>query len=124
PTGAVGTPTQYWLTVFVGSATAGIVHNHIPLDTAEATGLVITKTGDRQTAEIGDTVQYTITVRQTAGSAMATLNIVDTLPRGFTYIDGTARVGGRALEEPFGKPGPRLGFNLGPINVGQQLVLT
>lgn len=124
PTGAVGTPTQYWLTLFAGSATAGVVHNHIPLDTAEATGLVITKTGDRQTAEIGDTVQYTITVRQTAGSAMATLNIVDTLPRGFTYIDGTARVGGRALEEPFGKPGPRLGFNLGPINVGQQLVLT
>ena len=124
PTGAVGTPTQYWLNVFAGSATAGIVRNHIPLDTAEATGLVITKTGDRQTAEIGDTVQYTITVRQTAGSAMATLNIVDTLPRGFTYIDGTARVGGRALEEPFGKPGPRLGFNLGPINVGQQLVLT
>lgn len=124
PTGAVGTPTQYWLTLFAGSATAGVVHNHIPLDTAEATGLVITKTGDRQTAEIGDTVQYTITVRQTAGSAMATLNIVDTLPRGFTYIDGTARVGGRALEEPFGKPGPRLGFNLGPINVGQQLMLT
>ena len=123
PTGAVGTPTQYWLTLFAGSATAGVVHNHIPLDTAEATGLVITKTGDRQTAEIGDTVQYTITVRQTAGSAMATLNIVDTLPRGFTYIDGTARVGGRVLEEPFGKPGPRLGFNLGPINVGQQLVL-
>lgn len=124
PTGAVGTPTQYWLTLFAGSATAGIVHNHIPLDTAEATGLVITKTGDRQTAEIGDTVQYTITVRQTAGSALATVNIVDTLPRGFTYIDGTGRVGGRAVDNPLGKPGPRLGFNLGPIDVGGQLVLT
>jgi uncharacterized repeat protein (TIGR01451 family) len=124
PTGAVGTPTQYWLNLFAGSAVAGVVHNHIPLDTAQATGLVITKTGDRQTAEIGDTVQYTITVRQTAGSAMATLNVVDTLPRGFTYIDGTGRVGGRAVDDPIGKPGPRLGFNLGPINVGQQLVLT
>lgn len=124
PTGAVGTPTQYWLTLFAGSATAGIVHNHIPLDTAEATGLVITKTGDRQTAEIGDTVQYTITVRQTAGSALATVNIVDTLPRGFTYIDGTGRVGGRAVDNPLGKPGPRLGFDLGPIDVGGQLVLT
>jgi uncharacterized repeat protein (TIGR01451 family)/fimbrial isopeptide formation D2 family protein len=124
PTGAVGTATQYWLSVFAGSATAGIVNNHLPLDTAEATGLVITKTGDRQTAEIGDTVQYTITVRQTSGSAMATVNIVDTLPRGFTYIDGTGRVGGRAVDAPYGKPGPRLGFNLGPINVGEQLVLT
>lgn len=123
PTGAVGTATQYWLTLFSGSATAGIIHNHIPLDTAEATGLVISKTGDRQTAEIGDTVQYTITVRHTAGSALATVNIVDTLPRGFTYIDGTARVGGRALDEPLGRPGPRLGFDLGGIDVGGQLVL-
>ncbi len=123
PTGAVGTATQYWLTLFSGSATAGIIHNHIPLDTAEATGLVISKTGDRQTAEIGDTVQYTITVRHTAGSALATVNILDTLPRGFTYIDGTARVGGRALDEPLGRPGPRLGFDLGGIDVGGQLVL-
>ncbi len=124
PTGAVGVPTQYWLSLWSGSGTAGIVHNHIPLDTAEATGLVITKTGDRQVAEIGDTVQYTITVRQTAGSALATVNIVDTLPRGFTYIDGTARIGGRALADPLGRPGPRLGFDLGPIDVGGQLALT
>src|SRR5690606_37556876 len=39
-------------------------------------------------------------------------------------IDGTARVGGRALEDPMGRPGPRLGFDLGAIDVGQQLVLT
>nr|WP_272494159.1 SdrD B-like domain-containing protein [Stenotrophomonas mori] len=124
PTGAVGSDTQYWLTLYAGSATAGIVHNHIPLDTAEATGLVITKTGDRRIAEIGDTVQYTITVRQTAGSPLQTVNIVDTLPRGFTYIDGTARVDGRALDEPLGRPGPRLGFTLGSIDVGGQRVLT
>lgn len=124
PTGAVGTATQYYLTLFAGSATAAIVHNHLPLDTAVATGLAITKTGDRQTAEIGDTVQYTITVRQTAGSALAALNVIDRLPRGFTYIDGTARADGRAVADPAGKPGPQLGFALGPINVGGQIVLT
>ncbi|WP_193069385.1 SdrD B-like domain-containing protein, partial [Pseudomonas sp. K5] len=124
PTGAVGTATQYYLTLFAGSATAAIVHNHLPLDTAVATGLAITKTGDRQTAEIGDTVQYTITVRQTAGSALAALNVIDRLPRGFTYIDGTARADGRAVADPTGKPGPLLGFALGPINVGGQIVLT
>lgn len=124
PTGAVGTATEYYLTLFAGSATAAIVHNHLPLDTAVATGLAITKTGDRQTAEIGDTVQYTITVRQTAGSALGALNVVDRLPRGFTYIDGTARADGRALADPAGRPGPLLGFALGPINVGGQIVLT
>ncbi|MGH8036289.1 MAG: SdrD B-like domain-containing protein [Stenotrophomonas sp.] len=124
PTGAVGPATQYYLTLFAGSATAAIVHNHLPLDTAVATGLAITKTGDRQTAEIGDTVQYTITVRQTAGSALAALNVVDRLPRGFTYINGTARAEGRAVADPAGKPGPLLGFALGPISVGGQVVLT
>ncbi len=124
PTGAVGVATQYYLTLFAGSATAAIVHNHLPLDTAVATGLAITKTGDRQTAEIGDTVQYTITVRQTAGSALGALNVIDRLPRGFTYIDGTARADGRAVADPSGKPGPLLGFALGPINVGGQIVLT
>ncbi|WP_145478595.1 SdrD B-like domain-containing protein [Stenotrophomonas rhizophila] len=124
PTGPVGTATQYYLTLFAGSATAAIVHNHLPLDTAVATGLAITKTGDRQTAEIGDTVQYTITVRQTAGSALAALNVIDRLPRGFTYIDGTARADGRAVADPAGKPGPLLGFALGPITVGGQIVLT
>ena len=124
PTGAVGAATEYYLTLFAGSATAAIVHNHLPLDTAVATGLAITKTGDRQTAEIGDTVQYTITVRQTAGSALSALNVIDRLPRGFTYIDGTARADGRAVADPAGKPGPLLGFALGPINVGGQIVLT
>ena len=124
PTGAVGTATEYYLTLFAGSATATIVHNHLPLDTAVATGLVISKRGDRQTAEIGDTVQYTITIRQTAGSPLRAVNVIDRLPRGFTYIDGTARADGRAVADPSGKPGPLLGFAVGPISVGGQIVLT
>ena len=90
----------------------------------EDTALVISKRGDRAVAEIGDIVQYTIEVRHVSGGAARTVNIVDTLPRGFTYIDGTARIGGRVLADPLGKPGPRLGFDLGPIAVGGQLVLT
>ncbi|KLD73476.1 hypothetical protein Y886_37775, partial [Xanthomonas hyacinthi DSM 19077] len=124
PTGPVGPATRYFLSLFSGSGTAGIVHNHIPLDTAVATGLAITKTGDRQTAEVGDTVQYTITIRQTAGSPLQTVNVVDRLPRGFTYIEGTARANGVAVAEPLGKPGPTLGFSTGPLQVGQQIALT
>ncbi len=86
--------------------------------------LVITKRGDRSMAEIGDMVLYTIEVRNVSGGAIRMVDIVDTLPRGFTYIDGTARVDGRALPDPLGKPGPRLGFDLGPIEAGGQLVLT
>ena len=110
--------------IHVGSGTAGVVHNHIPLDPAIAPGLVITKTGDRRVAEVGDTVLYTITIRQTAGAAVQTVNVLDRLPPGFTYIAGTARANGNAIADPLGQPGPTLSFDAGPLAVGGQTLLT
>lgn len=124
PTAPVGTGTTYYLTLSTGSGTAGIVHNHIPLDPAIAPGLVIVKTGDRRVAEVGDTVLYTITIRQTAGAAVQTVNVLDRLPPGFTYIAGTARADGAAIADPLGRPGPTLSFDTGPLAVGGQTVLT
>ncbi|WP_158982707.1 SdrD B-like domain-containing protein [Lysobacter panacisoli] len=124
PTGPVGPATTYYLGLFAGSGTANIVHNHLPLDPSVPPGLVITKTGDRQIVEVGDTLLYTITIRQTAGEALDTVNVVDNLPPGFTYIDGTARADGRGIADPLGKPGPRLVFNVGPIRPGQQIQLS
>lgn len=124
PSAPIGAGTTYYLSLNAGSATASIVHNHIPLDPSSAPGLVISKTGDRQIVEVGDTLMYTITIRQTAGSPMETVNVVDNLPPGFTYIDGTARADGHGIADPAGKPGPRLVFTTGPISVGQQIILT
>jgi uncharacterized repeat protein (TIGR01451 family) len=100
------------------------VHNHIPLDPQVAPGLVITKTGDRKTVEVGDSLVYTITIRQTAGASMGTVNVVDRLPHGFTFIDGTARVDGAGIANPLGKPGPTLVFDVGPLAVGAQKTLS
>ncbi len=86
--------------------------------------LIISKRGDKSMAEIGDMVLYTIEVRHVSGTVPRMVNVVDVLPRGFTYIDGTARVDGRIIAEPLGRPGPRLGFELGPISAGGQLVLS
>ncbi|HZX81085.1 MAG TPA: SdrD B-like domain-containing protein [Lysobacter sp.] len=124
PTAPVGTGTTYYLTLSTGSGTAGIVHNHIPLDPSVAPGLVITKTGDRRVAEVGDTVLYTITIRQTAGAAVRTVNVLDRLPPGFTYIAGTARANAASIADPLGQPGPALVFDVGPLAVGGQTVLT
>jgi uncharacterized repeat protein (TIGR01451 family) len=123
PSAPIGTGTQYYLGLFAGSSTANIVHNHLPLDPAVAPGLVITKTGDKQVVEVGDTMLYTITIRQTSGSPMDTVNVIDNLPPGFTFIDGTARADGAGIPDPFGKPGPRLVFNVGLIRPGQQITL-
>lgn len=124
PTGPVGNATTYYLEATLGSGVAAPVHNHIPLDPQVAPGLVITKTGDRKTVEVGDSLVYTITIRQTAGAALGTVNVIDRLPHGFTFIAGTARVDGAGIADPQGKPGPTLVFDVGSLAVGAQKVLS
>lgn len=124
PTGPVGSATTYYLETELGSAVAAPVHNHIPLDPQIAPGLVITKTGDRKTVEVGDSLVYTITIRQTAGAALGTVNVIDRLPHGFTFIAGTARVDGAGIADPSGKPGPTLVFDVGSLAVGAQKTLS
>lgn len=123
PTGPVGPATTYYLELVTGSASANIVHNHIPLDPAAPTGLSLSKTGDRQIVEVGDSVRYTITVQRTSGPVPRQVTVIDRLPAGFTFIDGTAMVNGTSVADPGGKPGPALVFNLGAMPASNQLVL-
>jgi uncharacterized repeat protein (TIGR01451 family) len=123
PTGAVGPATTYYLTVTVGSGTANVINNHIPLDPAAAAGLSLSKTGDKTVAEIGDSVRYTLTVLRSSGAVPREVTIVDRLPAGFTFIAGTAVLNGVTVPDPAGKPGPALTFNLGTMPGTGQLVL-
>jgi large repetitive protein len=123
PTGAPGPATTYYLTVNSGSAGANIVHNHIPLDPLVPTALALTKRGDKSVAEVGDTVLYTVALRQVSGPALDQVTVRDRLPAGFTLIRGTVRVNGVAAPDPDGGLGPTLAFNLGPIALNGQITL-
>ena len=123
PTGAVGPATTYYLTFTSGSSGANIIHNHIPVDPVLPTGLSISKTGDKASAEVGDSIRYSITVTVTAGARPRQTTVVDRLPAGFTYIRGTAMVGDTPIADPQGGLGPVLAFNLGPMTTSNQLVL-
>ncbi len=123
PSGAPGPATTYYLTLTTGSAGANVVHNHIPLDPAVPTALVLTKIGDKSVAEIGDSILYTVTLRQVSGPALGQVTVRDRLPAGFTLIRGTVRVNGVAAADPAGGLGPTLAFNLGPIAVNGQITL-
>ena len=123
PTGAVGPATTYYVTFAGGSAAANVIHNHLPLDADTPAGLSLSKTGDKAQAEVGDSVRYTVTVQKTAGAAPLQTTVVDRLPAGFTFIAGTATVGGVAAADPLGKPGPTLTFQLGAMPASGQLVL-
>lgn len=123
PQAAVGPGTRYALQIVGGASKAAIVHNHIPLDPATPAGLAISKVADKQIAEVGDAVLYTVLVRQTGGSALPQVSVLDRLPAGFTYIAGSAAVNGHNIADPIGAPGPSLAFALGAIASNGQLTL-
>ena len=129
-------PTTYYLNLDTGSAAAAVVHNHIPLDPTSGlnNALTLTKTGDKRSVQVGDTLRYTIAVRLNTGATYGQLTIVDRLPPGFSLIRGTAQLNGAALaaqdRNPLpaagsaGASGPVLAFNLGTISQNQTLTLS
>jgi uncharacterized repeat protein (TIGR01451 family) len=95
----------------------------------------VTKTGDRSSAELGDSILYTVTVTRTdtGTGVLAGAAIVDTLPAGFRYIDGTAFLTVKdatttkapvKLTDHAGKPSPQLTFALTNIPASGTLTLT
>lgn len=116
--------TQYYYTFTVGPNGAPVVNNHLPIDKVEAAGLALTKTGDKQQLELGESLLYTLTVRQTSGTAVAQATVRDSLPAGFSLVPGTVKVDGKTVADPAVVVGPVLAFNLGPLANNKQAVLT
>jgi uncharacterized repeat protein (TIGR01451 family) len=59
--------------------------------TCDAQDLKITKSGDRANAEPGDTIIYRLSMRNLSSAALNNLSVVDTLPKGFQFVTGSAR---------------------------------
>ena len=88
PTGAAAT---YYLHLTL-DATGQIFNNHIPVDPYIEQKIHIAKTSPLVNVTRGQIVPYTITVKNTLRSALPALELVDTLPAGFKYVEGSARV--------------------------------
>jgi large repetitive protein len=116
--GAVGASgTQYFfqfnLTPGGPTPSAGVLHNHIPLDPLASGAILVSKVGDKAVAEVGDSVRYFIRMRNTTAGPIANVQLEDLLPAGFRYIPGTARLNNNALADPAGGVGRALTFNIG-----------
>jgi uncharacterized repeat protein (TIGR01451 family) len=97
----------------------------LPLDPgATRSGLLIDKTADRITAQVGDFVDYTIRLNNASGAALANTLVNDRLPAGFGYVSGSARLNGTTLADPAGGSGPALRFSLGGLAKGAQATLS
>jgi len=54
--------------------------------------LVVTKESETKSAELGDYVNYTINVSNNGNTTAYDVQLKDALPRGFDYVEGSARV--------------------------------
>ncbi|RNF85235.1 OmpA family protein [Montanilutibacter psychrotolerans] len=109
-------PTTHYLRLEAGrdganGAICEVVHNHFPLDPAGSGGLMLQKVGDKQLAELGDFVHYTLTLTTGSGNPTVGLRFVDELPLGFAYVPGSTRVDGAKAPDPEGGQGRTLTFD-------------
>ncbi len=112
PTGAQA--TTYYLVLNLSAGVQDVVHNHIPLDPLGNARLFVTKSASQRSAEIGDSVEYTISVLS-PDTPVNGVSVTDRLPTGFRLIPRTVRINGVSVADPAGAPGPQMTFNVGTI---------
>ena len=94
--------TQYYLSFNINmdgrNRSADILNNHIGLDPVAGGVLRLTKTTPLMNVSQGDLIPYTITATNAPEGAVSGVSVVDRIPAGFRYRQGTATVNGVLLE--------------------------
>jgi uncharacterized repeat protein (TIGR01451 family) len=78
--------------------TSQIFNNHIPIDPQLEGAISLTKTTPLVNVGRGQLVPYTITLNNRAGLLLTDVSIVDRLPAGFVYVEGSALLDGVPTE--------------------------
>ena len=120
PQTASNEPTTYYLSFqLIPGTSADVVHNHIPLDSGVQYKLAVSKAANRASGELGDTVLYTVKLRNMSQAAVPSgTTITDRLPAGFKYIPGTSQgtppgtSTSTAIPDPAGGSGPVLDYTI------------
>lgn len=92
--------TQYFLSFNIDPTlpSANIVNNHIPLDPIIEGSVTVVKTAAKANVVIGDLVPYTIQATNNLTVTLNNLNVIDQLPPGFKYVQGSGQLNGVAQE--------------------------
>ncbi len=100
----------------LGGSTATPVAFDVPLDPPKAmAALTIQKQASAREAELGDFVDYTVTVNNPGNADANQVQMNDHLPHGFVYVPGSMRVNGVQVPDPQGGKGPYLKLGLGVL---------
>lgn len=90
---AAGPAAPYFLNWQSGGAARQVVNNHIPLDReGSGTAIELRKTTSKLTVKKGEPVPYVITARNASSGPIGNVALLDTLPPGFKYLDGSLTV--------------------------------
>ena len=113
------TPGSFGQEIIINSE--GPLRFDIPLD--PETDLVVNKVADRTFGDIGDFVNYTVTI-DNRGEAAAPVLLHDTLPVGFRYVQGTSRTALDFIDDPqISERATLLTFPMGILEAGQSITL-
>ncbi|WPB58030.1 hypothetical protein [Xylophilus sp. GOD-11R] len=121
--------TEYFNSVASGVYSTGrlceVFNNHIPLDPGNVRGLVLRKEASKRQVELGDFLEYALTLINKTGSPINGFEFIDKLPIGFAYVPGSASLDGRISNNPLGGSGPDLKFvqSSTPLNPDAQTIL-
>jgi uncharacterized repeat protein (TIGR01451 family) len=94
----------------------------LPIDQVPQ-AMSVTKTASRATAEIAESVGYTVVVRNVGSASLDNVTLQDTLPAGFAYLPASTTLDGQPAGEPVGRKGKLLTFAVPAIAAGQTRTL-
>jgi uncharacterized repeat protein (TIGR01451 family) len=96
----------------------------IPVDPEAGSSVSLAKTANKTSASIGDLVTYQITLTNSSTADIADLDIVDVMPSGIHYLDGTSSQDGTALADPSSSSGRTLQWSIPLVAAGDSVTLT
>jgi len=107
---------------FTVSAASGVVTIDVPVDAVPGL-LYLEKNASRAVAEIGDFVDYTIRIHNTAEEALSGVKVDDVLPAGFALVPGSVRLEGAKFADPKAGAATALQFDIGGVPASASLTL-
>ncbi|HEY2952422.1 MAG TPA: SdrD B-like domain-containing protein, partial [Verrucomicrobiae bacterium] len=118
------TPGDTLTAQLTGCGSAAAVATILAPPANSGSGLFLQIAATRQLAEIGDFIDFSVAIKNVSGSALTGVMVTDTLPAGFAFQTGTARLEGAPMANPAGGGGPHLVFTVGPMAQDTTVTLT
>lgn len=90
----LGEDTTYYIAFSLAPGDPDVLNNHVPIDPVLEGAIALSKTSPRKTVERGGFVPYTIRATNTLSADLTPTDLVDVLPPGFKYVEGSAQIDG------------------------------